>query len=168
MLAELAGLGKMLRRTENTEDVTLRYYDLESRLTTQRGLLITYRGYLEKAKSIEELMTVERHISDLQREIDYTGTQFRSLANLVDYATINVEISGPVAAFSLSEPSLGEKLKSLFASFGKVVSTALVVLTGIIIYGIPAILIFFLLFWILFGRIGLLKKLMSLVSRKNE
>ena len=167
MLSELAGLGKMLRRTENAEDVTLRYYDLESRLATKRELLKTYQGYLTKANNIDEIMTVEGRIAELQLEIDQTGTQFRHLANLVDYSTINLEISGPLSSSSYSEPSLGEKLKDLFSSFGDVASTVLVVLTGIIIYGIPGILILILLYWILFGRIGLLKKLWRLVKGKK-
>ena len=167
MLAELEGLGKVLRRTENAEDVTLRYYDLESRLATRKELLKTYQSYLGKAKNIDEIMTVESRIADLQQEIDQTGTQFRNLANLVDYSTINVDIAGPVSAVSYSEPTLGEKLKELFSSFGGVASTALVVIMGIIIYAIPALLILILLYWILFGRIGLLKRLLYLAAGKK-
>jgi len=164
MLVELAGLGKILRRTENAEDVTLRYYDLESRLATKRELLKTYQSYLGVAKNIEDIMTVESRIADLQRDIDQTGTQFRNLSNLVDYSTINLEIAGPVSASSYSSPTLGDKLRELFGSFSDVASSALVILMGIIVYGIPAMLILFLLFWILFGRIGLLKKLWRLVA----
>jgi len=167
MLADLAGLGRILRRSENAEDVTLRYYDLESRLATKRELLKTYQSYLGRANNIDEIMTVESRIADLQQEIEQTGTQFRNLANLVDYSTINLEISGPVGTYSYSEPTLGEKLKELFGSFGDVASSAIVVLMGIIIYGVPAILILILLFWILFGRIGLLKKLWRLVAGKK-
>ncbi|MCL2138559.1 MAG: DUF4349 domain-containing protein [Treponema sp.] len=167
MLSELAGLGRILGRTESAEDVTLRYYDLESRLATKRELLKTYQGYLGKAENIDDIMTVESRIADLQQEIDQTGTQFRSLASLVDYSTINIDIYGPVAAPSFSEPGIGEKLKVLFGSFGRIASSALVILTGIIIYGIPAVLIFVLLVWVLFGRIGLLKKLMRLALGKK-
>ena len=167
MLAELIGMGRVLRRTENAEDVTLRYYDLESLLATKVELLATYRGYLAKASNIDEIMIVENRIADLQREIERTGTQFRNLANLVDYSTINVDIIGPVSAGSYSEPTLGDKLKELFGSFGNVASSTLVALMGIIIYGIPAVLIFILLFWLLFGKIGLLKKLMILATGKK-
>jgi len=167
MLTELSGLGKILRRTENAEDVSLRYYDLESRLATKKELLKTYQGYLSRANNIDEIMTVESRIADLQQEIDWTGTQFRNLSNLVDYSTIHLEIVGPISASSYSEPTLGEKLRGLFGSFGRVVSSGLVVLMGIIIYGIPAIIILILLFWILFGRIGLLKKLWRLVAGKK-
>ena len=167
LLAELVKLGKVIRRTENTEDVTLRYYDLESRLATKRELLKTYQGYLVKAKNIEEIMTVENYISNLQREIDQTGAQFRGLAGQVDYAAINVDISLPPGAASQTKPSLGDKIGALFSSFGGVVSTTLVVLTGILIYGIPAILLIVFIYWLLFGRIGLIKKLFSLASGKK-
>ena len=167
MLAELTGLGKILRRTENTEDVTLRYYDLESRLAVKRELLNTYKGYLGRANDIDEILTVESRIADLQREIDDTGTQFRNLSHLIEYSTIDVGIAGPVTASSYYEPTLKEKLAELFSSFSDVASTVLVVLTGILVYGIPAVLILFLFFWILFGRIGLLKKLWRLVMGKK-
>ena len=167
MLAELADLGRVLRRTENAEDHSLRYYDLESRLETRRELLRTYQSYLQRANDINEIMTVESRIADLQREIDQTGTQFQNLANLVDYSTINVEITGPPAAFSYDEPSLREKLDGLLSSFGNVASSALVLLAGIIIYGVPAILILILLFWIFFGRIGILKRVWRLAVGKK-
>jgi len=164
MLAELAGLGRLLRRWENAEDVTLRYYDLEGRLATKRELLRTYQEYLGRAANIGEIMTVESRIADLQQEIDWTGTQLRNLASLIDYSTIDLDIIGPPTASSYDEPSLGEKVRELFSSFGGVASSALVVLMGIVIYGVPAILIIVLLFWLLFGRIGLLKKLWRLAA----
>ena len=166
MLEELTGLGRTLWRSENTEDVTLQYYDLEGRLITRQELLKTYQSYLARANNIDEIMTVERRIADLQQEIDQTGTRFRNLANLVDYSTIDVGIIGPASASSQSNPTLGDKLGELFGSFGDVASSAFVVVMGIIIYGVPAVLILILLFWILFGRIGLLKKLWRLAVRK--
>jgi hypothetical protein len=164
MLSELAGLGRVTRRTENTEDVTLRYYDLEGRLAVKRELLNTYQGYLGKARNIDEIMTVESRIADLQQEIDWTGTQLRNLANLIDYSTVNLDIAGPTGSYSA--PTLAERFGDLFGSFGNVFSAALVVLAGIVMYGMPALLIIVLLFWVLFGRIGLIKKLWRLVTKE--
>jgi len=165
MLAELAGLGRVTSRTENTEDVTLRYYDLEGRLAVKRELLITYQAYLGKARNIDEIMTVESKIADLQQEIDWAGTQLRNLSNLIDYSTVNVEIAGSSGS-SYSKPALTERFGDLFGSFGDVFSTALVVFAGFIMYGVPALLIVVLLFWLLFGRIGLVKKLWRIAARK--
>ena len=167
MLGELTGLGRVVRRNEHAEDVTLRYYDLESRLATKRELLKTYQSYLGKASSIDEIMKVESRIADLQQEIDWTGTQLRNLSSLVDYSTIDLEITGPLGTSSYSSPSLGEKMRELFGSFGEVISSGLVVLIGIIIYGVPVVLIIILLFWLLFGRIGLIKRLWRLAMKPS-
>jgi hypothetical protein len=167
MLGGLTGLGRVLRRWENTEDVTLRYYDLDGRLATKRELLKTYQDYLGRARNIDEILSVENRIADLQQEIDWTGTQLRNLANLIDYSTINVGISGPVSVSSYATPTLGEKLRALFGSFGDFVSSALVALTGIVIYGVPAMLVLILLFSFLFGRIGILKKIWRIAAGKK-
>ena len=165
ILVELSALGRVIRRNEHAEDVTLRYYDLEGRLATRRELLRTYQGYLGRARNIDEIMTVESRIADLQHEIDWAETQFRNLASLIDYSTIDLEIIGPPGTASLTAPSLREKMRNLFGSFGDMASSALVVLTGIVIYGIPAAIIIILLFWLLFGRIGLIKRLWRLAMK---
>jgi hypothetical protein len=167
MLADLIGMGKLLRRSESAEDVTLKYYDLEGRLATKRELLKTFQSYLGKAGNIEEIMTVEQKIAELQQDIEWTGTQLRNLAHLVDYSTIELEILGPVSVSSYSAPTLGERFGELFGSFGEVASGALVVLVGILIYGVPTLLILAALFWILFGRIGLFRKLWRLAAGKK-
>jgi hypothetical protein len=168
LLGELNSMGKVLYRTERAEDVTLRYYDLEGRLNTSRELLKTFQNYLGRAENIDEIMTVERRIAELQAEIDQQGTQLRSLANLVDYASIELEMVGPAAASSPAEPALGERLAELFQSFGGFASLVLVILTGLVIYGIPAVLLLAFLFWLLFGRIGVIKKLWRFAAGKNR
>ena len=158
----------MLRRTENAEDVTLRYYDLESRIETRRELIRTFHGYLARARNIEEILAVESRIAELQREIDNTGTQFRNLANLIDYSTINLNVTGPVSAVSNTGPTFGEKMTKLFSSFGKTITNIFVVLTGILIYSIPIVLIIVFIIWLFFGRVGLLKKLMAYAIGKKR
>jgi hypothetical protein len=85
----------------------------------------------------------------------------------VDYALIEIEILGPPSASSNAEPTLGERIAALLRSFGRVASGVLVVLTGLVVYGIPAILLLAFLFWLLFGRVGLIKKLWRLAAGKK-
>ena len=158
-LAAMSGMGRVLYRSESAEDVTLRYYDLEGRLATRQELLKTFQAYLGKAKDIEEILSVEARIADLQNEIDGTGKELRYLANLADFATISLDLYGPVAAVPRSGPTLGERIKELFSGFGDFLSTLALVITGIVIYGIPVLLLLALFFWVCFGKIGLLKKL---------
>jgi len=167
-LTEVNGMGRLINRYENTEDVTLRYYDLEGRLETRRELLRTYQSYLRRANNMEEILSVEARIADLQHDIENTGTQLRHLSNKVDYASIDLQLLGPVAVTKNKSETLGERIKQLFGGFGGFLSTAAVILLGIVVYGIPSLAIAILLFWLLFGRIGLLKKLWRLVMVKKQ
>jgi hypothetical protein len=166
-LADMSGLGRLQNRHETTEDVTLRYYDLEGRLATKRELLKTFQAYLGKATNIDEIMKVEARISELQYDIDSTGKQLRTLANSVDYATIDLNLLGPATAKSYKGPTLGERVKRLFNSFGLFLSSLVVIFIGFIVFGIPILLILGLLFWVLFGRIGLIRRFWRLVGAKK-
>lgn len=158
-LSETSGMGRLLHRYESTEDVTLRYYDLEGRLETKKELIKVFQSYLGRANSIEEILAVEARIAELQYDIDGTGIQLRNLANRVDYATIDLSLLGPVMSTPSRGLTLAERIKQLFSGFGSFLSTIAVILIGIVIYGIPIILLTVFLFWLLFGKVGLVKKL---------
>jgi len=165
-LTEMNGIGRLINRSETTEDVTLQYFDLESRLESKRELLRTYQSYLRRAANIEEILSVEARIADLQREIESTGTQLRNLGNKVDYSTIDLSLVGPVSMKPRQNITLSEKIKQLFGSFGGFLSGLLVVIISILIYGVPILVLILLLIWLLFGKIGLLRKLWGLVIKK--
>jgi hypothetical protein len=163
LVAELHRMGKVLKGFESAEDVSLTYYDLEGRLATKQELLKTFQSYLGKAKTIEEIMTVEQRIAELQYEIDRTGTEFRALSDQVQYATIELTLLGRALP---SGSGLQERIGDLWGSFGDYLSIAVVALLGIIMYGIPGTLVLLLFYWLLFGKIGVMKKLWHIVSGK--
>jgi len=167
-LAEMNGMGRLLRRSESTEDVTLRYYDLEGRLETKRELLRTFQSYLTRARNIEEILSVEARIAELQSDIEGTGAQLRHLSNKVDYSTIDLNLAGPITSGQNKGFTLGEQIKQLFGGFGKFLSGVAVAIIGIIIYGIPVLLLIALLFWLFFGRVGLMRRLWVLVKGKKQ
>ena len=164
-LTEMDGIGRLIRRSETSEDVTIYYYDLESQLESKRELLRTFQSYLERARTMEEILAVEYRIADLQREIEFTGIQLRNLANRIDYATIELYLHG--AAGTYREETFGDKVEQLFGNFNGFLSAAAIFLIGLIIYGIPIFAIIILLVWIFFGRIGLMKKLWKFVMAKT-
>jgi hypothetical protein len=168
-LVGTAGMGKVIDRTETAEDVTLRYYDLEGHLGTSKELLKTFQSYLGKAKNIEEILSVERRIAELQSEIDSTGKDLSRLANAVDYSTVNLTLIGPAAAsISYRYPDLLDDIKELFRDFVTFLSTLLVILIGIVVYGVPIALLVLFFIWLLFGKIGLLKKLWRMAAGRKK
>jgi len=158
LLEELRSMGRIIYQAESAEDVTMRYYDLEGHLKIKQELRLTFQEYLKTARTIEEIMIVERHLAELQNEIDRMGTEFRSLANLIDYATITFELRLPSSSVNSFRPALSERVITLFRSFGDFASLLLLIILGIIIYGIPSLCLFMLLYFVLFGKIGLMKK----------
>jgi hypothetical protein len=163
-LAGIEPLGKELSRSLSSEDVTLNWYDLESRLETKRELMKTLRAYLRSAKSIEDIMTVESKLADLQNEIDSLGGQFAHLADLVDFATINAEFVLPAARVQTVEPSLGERIGDVLRGTGAFFSSLVALLVGLVVFGVPVVALAAALFWLLFGKMGLVVKLYRLVA----
>ena len=166
-LKDMNGIGRLIRRSDSTEDVTLHYYDLEGRLEMKKELLKTFQSYLTRARNIEEILSVEARIAELQNDIEGTGVQLRYLANRVDYATIDLNLLGPVSASKPQTATLSERITGLFGNFGYFLSTMLVIIIGIVVFGIPLIILFTILFWLLFGKIGLLRKLWGVVKVKK-
>ncbi|MDR1144227.1 MAG: DUF4349 domain-containing protein [Spirochaetaceae bacterium] len=165
MLSAVGVLGKVRSRSETAEDVTLKYYDLEGRLNTRKTLLGTFQGYLGRAQSIDDIMKIETRIADLQNDIDWLGTQLQELASLADYATIELSVYSPGVS---SDYGLPEKIRDLFAAFRGFASGGLLVILGIIIFGLPLVIIFLLAYWLFFGRVGLLKKAFRLAVRGRD
>lgn len=163
----LQEIGVVMYYSEHVEDATIRFYDMDGRLRTKQELLKTFQGYLGQAKNIEEIMTVEKRIAELQQEIDWLGSQLANLSHLADYATIELEVYGPSLNTPSYKPGIGERVGSLLKSFGDFLSTVLVALTGLIVYGIPCVLLLAALIWLLFGKVGLLKRLWRLVMKKS-
>jgi hypothetical protein len=167
-LAGTDGLGKAMSRSESADDVTLRYYDLEGRLATRKELLKTFQAYLGKANNIEEILSVERNIAELQSEIDGTGKELRNLAYNVDFSIVELAILGPTAAsMPYRYPSLSDRFKELLGGFGNFLSSLAVIFAGIVIYGIPILLLLIFFFWLLLGKVGLLKKLWRMAAGKK-
>ena len=158
LIAGAGALGKIRSRSETAEDVTIKFYDLEGRLNTRKTLLSTFQGYISRAKDIDDIMKIETRIADLQNEIDRMGSQLTLLSNMVEYATVELYISSP---FRSSTYTLGERIGGIVKSFGGFASGALLVLLSIVIYGIPIVLFCLIVFWLLFGRVGILKKAFS-------
>jgi hypothetical protein len=73
-----------------------------------------------------------------------------------------------VASTPYRGPTLAERIKELFRGFGGFLSGLALALVGIVIYGIPILLLVFFFFWILFGKIGLLKKLWKAAAGKKQ
>ncbi len=78
--------------SESTEDITLRYVDVESRkiaLETERDRLLEL---LEKAETVEDIITIESRLSEVRYQLESYASQLRTFDNQVDYSTVHISI----------------------------------------------------------------------------
>ena len=78
--------------SESTEDITLKYVDTESRkiaLETERDRLLEL---LEKAETVEDIITIEGRLSEVRYQLESYASQLRTYDNLVDYSTVHISI----------------------------------------------------------------------------
>lgn len=79
--------------SESTEDITLNYVDVESRkiaLETERDRLLEL---LEKAETVEDIITIESRLSEVRYQLESYTSQLRTYDNQVDYSTVYIDIS---------------------------------------------------------------------------
>ena len=88
----LKTLGNLEAFSESAEDVSEQYSDTDSRLRTQQAKMERLMALLEKAVSVEDLISLESAIADTQYLIDsYTG-QLQGIDSRVNDATLTMTL----------------------------------------------------------------------------
>lgn len=154
-------LGEVKGRSINTQDVSEDFYDLKTRLETKKTMQKKLESYLASAKTIKDLLEIERQLNNVTSEIESMEGRLKRLSSQIDFATITIIFTLPSghSEQGYEWPDFGE----MFGEFGyDVVSIFMTVIMGFlyfVIAAIPVIIIIAFLFWLLFGRLGLLIKL---------
>lgn len=86
------GQDKITNKSITAEDVTLKYYDLESRIKSKRAYLEQYLKMVSSAKSVSDLLQIQEQIRQLQEDIDSTEALLKTLSNQVSYSTITIDV----------------------------------------------------------------------------
>ena len=106
----------VLYQTSAEEDVTDAYYDVESRLTTQRTKLERLQNLLSRAETMEDIITIESAISDTELEIEQLTGSLRTYDNRINYATVDMTLSEVYKLSSEEEAptTFGDRLGAAF------------------------------------------------------
>jgi hypothetical protein len=68
----------------------MQYIDVTARLETKKQLEIQYQSILTQAKTVEEIMSVERELSLVRADLESMQGQLRYLNNQIDFSTLTV------------------------------------------------------------------------------
>jgi len=85
-------LGNVTSKWESVEDITLQYVDVKSHkeaLQTEQERLLEL---LEKAESMEDIITIESRLSQVRYELQSYESTLRTYDNKVNYSTVTLDI----------------------------------------------------------------------------
>lgn len=104
------GIGHVYSISENSQDVGESYYDTEARLTTLMTKRDRLLALLEKAEEMEDIITLENALAEVQYEIDMHTATLRKYDSLIDYASFRIRLNEVVKLSE--EPSVKESFGS--------------------------------------------------------
>lgn len=91
-LAQVGEQTNVTSRSENVEDVTLQYVDLESHkkaLVTEQERLLALMG---QAENVEDIIAIEGRLSEVRYQLESMESQLRTYDNQIDYSTVYLNI----------------------------------------------------------------------------
>lgn len=154
-------IGNLKSKGFSTQDVSEQFYDVQSRLETRKVLREKLNSYLKQASSMQDMLKVERELNSVQSEIESMEGRLKWLSSQVDFSTININIMLPFnttqGGFEL--PDFGNGARHFAANLMFFFGFMLTAVLYLVICGVPLVLFLAFLFWLLFGKIGLLVKL---------
>ena len=90
-------LGKEEQRGISTEDVTEQTVDLDARITVQQARVDSGRNLLSKAKTLGDLVMLEKEVATRESDLASLQAKKRRLADLTALSTITVVLLDPGA-----------------------------------------------------------------------
>lgn len=177
-LSEVSEISNVTRRTENVQDVTLDYVDLASHKKTLQTEHDRLLELMERAEYIEDIITIEQRLSNVQYQIESMEAQLRTYDNKVDYSTVNLDVSEvqELTPVEEHEETLWERISGGFMeNLKKIGNGALEIVVWLLVH-IPTLVVwalFITLFivWIRWlqkrDRIKAEKKMVELQNNQN-
>lgn len=147
----LESVGNVTSHSENTDDVTLHYTDVQARIQSLEAQYTRVLDLYDTAKTLNELITVEKRLTEISSELTSLKNQMKALENKISYATFYLTLHD-VQAYSEEEPEtywqeFGRSFVDSFRVFVNVLGKILIVILYLLPYLLVAGGIVFLVIW---------------------
>lgn len=151
--AALLELKKLARKIENESlsgnDITEEFYDLTARLENKKRAEARYQDILKSAKTVKDILEVERALTDVREEIERLEGRKRYLSDQAALSTITINLHEPYPLMAQGSESLMAQVQRGFESgvrgFAEVVSACIT----FAIAGLPLFALGFVAIWLL-------------------
>lgn len=140
-ISGVSEIANVTSKSENTNDVTLSYYDMESHVKALRSEYDTLLGILEKCTELKDVISVQSRITEVLYQIESYQSKLNNYDNLVAYSTITMNISEVERETVVNPETLGERISAGFSDTVADITDGLENLTVDFIVNLPYILI---------------------------
>ncbi|MGH2771919.1 MAG: DUF4349 domain-containing protein [Actinomycetota bacterium] len=128
-LNRLKGLGKVTTESQDGQDVTREFVDLEARLRNAKSQEAFYLRLLDQAKSVSDMIQVQQQLINVQLQIEQIQGQLQYLKDHTGFSTITARIYEPGAAVPDGKPRpLGKAWNAAVDAFQNVIGGLVVAL----------------------------------------
>ncbi len=162
-MSEVVNFGVVKSQNISTQDVSERFYDLKTRLESKKVMRERLQKYLSQAKDVKDMLQIERELNSVVTDIESMEGSMARLSSQIDLSTITVSYSLPYradpAGGSFKWPSFGEGFRHFVSNLVDFFACLLKIVLYIVICGIPVLAVAGFMFWLLFGKIGFVKKI---------
>lgn len=145
-------IGVITNENTSSEDITKQYYDTETRLKVYEAQEARYLELLNEAKTMEDILTIEKQLTEVRYNIEYLTGYKNEMKDLVDYGTVSIylhEVDEPTKIINAPK-NFGDKIVNAFATSLKSLKYVGTSFILIIVSIIPYAVIFGILGWIAF------------------
>jgi hypothetical protein len=114
-----AGAEKILQRKVTSDDVTNEYVDTKSRLRTKEEMRQKYLEFMQRAKTMKDVIQVEKEIGELQEGMDAASGRINYLSHQSAFSTINISVAQVIVGYKppvSTTPSFYARLTGAFKS----------------------------------------------------
>ena len=126
-----------------SEDVTLQYVSLESRIAALEIEQERLLALLEQADNMEDLLTIESRLTDVRYELEQIHSQMLVMENRINYSTIHLYLSQVVEYTQVEEEpeTFGQRVSRGFIKSLKGVGNGIVEFVIFLISALPYLVV---------------------------
>lgn len=110
-LGSVKGLGTLMDQHISANDVTAQWVDVEARLAAKRTVEERFLAIVGQAKTVTEVLEVERELGNVRAEIESMEAQMKTLKDQVGMSTLTISCTKPQARMNSYTPHFGSALR---------------------------------------------------------
>lgn len=135
-----AAAGKLLNRSEQAEDVTASYMDVEARLENLKAQRARLQQMQAQAETLSDLLQIESSLSDVQYQIESWQSQLDWYARQVACCTVTISLH-EVQEYTAAPEGFGERIAHAFGQGWSAFADGLQSLAVWLVFAWPVVLL---------------------------